>query len=97
MEEYGYIEGVVTKVSEYPASRQGMERVLGNAELAQTFSKLEAPIAIHVRLKTAKTSSGYKWTSASGPDMRIKGGTLCAAKIVIAKQRPISLLLPFLR
>lgn len=97
VEEFGYIEGTVVKVSEYPSSKQGMMRVLGSADLVQTFSKTESPIAVTVKLNQSKTKSGYLWTSAQGPDMQIKPGTLCEANIIIQNQRPISLLLPFLR
>lgn len=96
IEEWGYIEGVVSKVSEYPSTRYGMARVLGNQDLVQTFSKSESPIAITVKLKRAKTPSKYLWTSAIGPDIEINAGTICNANIIIARQRPISLLFPFI-
>jgi HlyD family secretion protein len=95
VEEYGYIVGEVIKVSEYPATRQGMAKVLGNADLVQTFSKTESPIAVVIKLKEAKNKSGYQWTSAHGPKIGIKAGTLCEANIVVSRQRPISLLLPY--
>ncbi len=96
IEEYGYIEGVVLKVSEYPSTSYGMARVLGSKDLVQTFSREESPIAITVRLKKAKTPSHYQWTSGTGPDIEIKAGTLCEANIITAQQSPISLLFPFL-
>lgn len=97
IEEFGYIEGTVTKVSEYPSTRYGMARVLGNQDLVQTFSRDESPIAITVRLVKAQTNSGYAWTSADGPDIDINAGTLCDANVVIARQKPITLLLPFVK
>ncbi|NJO02947.1 MAG: NHLP bacteriocin system secretion protein [Bacteroidia bacterium] len=97
IEEYGYIEGIVRKVSEYPSTRLGMVRVLGNEDLVSTFSRHQSPIAIVVELKRAKTSSGYRWTSAEGPEIAIKAGTFCEANVIIARQRPISLLFPFLK
>jgi HlyD family secretion protein len=94
VEEYGYIEGQVIKVSEYPSTRQGMAKVLGSSDLVQTFSKTESPIAVLVKLKSAKNASGYQWTSAKGPNTEIKAGTLCEANIVVSRQRPISLMFP---
>jgi HlyD family secretion protein len=96
VEEYGYIEGQVIKVSEYPSTRQGMAKVLGSSDLVQTFSKTESPIAVLVKLKSAKNTSGYQWTSAKGPNTEIKAGTLCEAHIVVSRQRPISLMFPTL-
>lgn len=97
IEEFGYITGTVKQVSEYPSTRYGMIRVLGNEDLVNTFSKDESPIAIFVKLEPANTPSGFRWTSADGPDLEINAGTLCQANIIIDHQRPISLLFPFLR
>ncbi|MCU0446404.1 MAG: NHLP bacteriocin system secretion protein [Microscillaceae bacterium] len=94
VEEYGYIEGEVIKVSEYPSTRQGMAKVLGSSDLVQTFAKTESPIAVVVKLKTAKNKSGYQWTSAKGPNTEVKAGTLCEANIVVSRQKPISLMFP---
>lgn len=94
IEEFGYIEGTVIQVSEYPSTRYGMARVLGSEDLVQTFLKTEAPIAVTVKLKKRKTQSGYHWTSSQGPPIEINAGTLCDANIVLAQQKPISLLFP---
>lgn len=95
VEEYGYITGTVENVSEYPSTYQGMLRTLGNLELVKTFTKDGPPIAVIVRLDKDSTNySGYTWTSKYGPKVEIKSGTLCLAKIVTEKRRPISLLFP---
>jgi HlyD family secretion protein len=94
-EEFGYIEGIVQKVSEYPATRQGMMSVLGNADLVQNFAQQGLPISITIRLEKDKTESGFRWTSQKGPAMQIRAGTLCTAEIILARQSPISILLPF--
>ncbi|NJL13455.1 MAG: NHLP bacteriocin system secretion protein [Microscillaceae bacterium] len=94
-EEFGYLQGVVEKVSEYPATRRGMMRVLGNAELVETFANGEPPIAVQVKLKAKpQNPSGYAWTSAQGPKKPLKAGTLCQARIEVARQKPIQFLLP---
>lgn len=98
VEVFGYIEGRVKHVSEYPSSRAGMERILGNTDLANTFSGLEPPIAIIVELlPDTSTVSGYRWTSLDGPTTDIRSGTLCNAYITVEKQRPISLLFPTIK
>lgn len=94
IEEYGYIKGEVFKVSEYPSTKNGMTSVLGNAALVETFFKAEPPIAIRVKLSKAKNKTGYAWTSAQGPPIKINAGTLCKANIVVSEQRPLSLLVP---
>lgn len=97
VEEHGYIEAEVVKISEYPATRSGMMSVLGNAALVDAFLKGEPPISVRVKLKTDKTYSGYQWTSVEGPEQKIKSGTLCNAYIITETQNPISLVMPFFR
>ncbi len=95
VEEFGYIIGIVEKVSEYPSTFQGMLRTLGNIELIKTFTQEGPPIAIKVYLdKDSTTFSGYSWTSKHGPELEIKSGTLCSSKIVTKTRSPISLLFP---
>jgi HlyD family secretion protein len=96
-EEYGFMLGQVTSVGEFPASRQGMLRVLGSEELAGQFAAIGAPIEVRVSLlPEAASISGYQW-SAKEPDLTIANGTLCTVQIVLERKRPISLILPILR
>ena len=45
-EEYGFMIGKVTKVSEYPVTPEGLMRVLRNDSLAQTLASAGAPIEV---------------------------------------------------
>ncbi|QLA19103.1 NHLP bacteriocin system secretion protein [Desulfolutivibrio sulfoxidireducens] len=96
-EEYGVMLGDVTDVSQYPASRQGMVRILQYEELADRLTEDGAPILIQGTLrKNPKTPSGFSWSSGEGPPIQIKSGTLCAVEVVAETQRPIDLLIPYL-
>ncbi len=98
VEEWGYIEGKVSSVSEYPATPEGMYRVLGNKELVNNFLKGTPPIAVQITLlHDSTTFSKFKWTSVKGPEVEIKSGTLCQADIIIETQKPIVLLFPALK
>jgi HlyD family secretion protein len=98
VEEWGYIEGKVSSVSEYPATPEGMYRVLGNKELVNNFLKGTPPIAVQITLLSDSTTfSKFKWTSVKGPEVEIKSGTLCQADIIIETQKPIVLLFPALK
>lgn len=94
VEEYGYITGTVKFVSQYPASFKGMVRILGNEDIAHAFmTKDVPPISIRVDLdKSNTTYSGYNWTSAKGPNTKIKTGTMCNVKIEVNSKRPLELL-----
>ncbi len=93
-EEYGFMLGQVASVGQFPATAQGMLRVLGNPELVKTWGA-NAPIEVHVTLLAdAKNTSGYAWSSRAGPPTRVESGTLCNAWITLDQRRPLSLVLP---
>jgi len=97
-EEYGTLRGTVRAVSEFPVSQQGMVSVLPNAALVDMFSKAGPPYAVQVALMPDPAmKSGYRWTSADGPPSPVVSGTTVNAEITVEEQRPISLLIPFLR
>ena len=97
-EEFGFMKGKVTYVSEFPSTAEGMMHVLKNRELVQKLSSGGAPIEIHVDLlPDDQTVSGYQWTSSKGPPTQIYSGTLSTASITVSEQSPISLVMPFLR
>ncbi len=97
-EEYGVMFGRVASVGQFPATSQGMLRVLGNAELVKTLLAVGAPIEVRVNLLPDFTTvSGYAWSSQSGPPVQVDSGTLSEAWITLEQRRPISLLFPILR
>jgi HlyD family secretion protein len=96
-EEYGVLLGDVTAVSQYPASRPGMVRILEYEELADRLTEDGAPIMITGSLrKDSKTPSGFRWSSGMGPPLAVKSGTLCEVEVVAEIQRPIDLVIPYL-
>lgn len=97
-EEFGFMLGSVATVGLFPATPQGMQRVLGNEELVKTLSAAGAPIELRIELLRSTTSaSGYVWSSPSDPPIHMDSGTLCDAWITLSERRPISLVLPIFR
>lgn len=97
-EEYGYMVSEVFQVSGFPATQRGMLRVLQNEDLVKSLSMGGAPIMVTAKLLfDSQTLSGYKWSSGKGPPMKIQSGTLCDASVVVDKQRPLDLVLPYLK
>lgn len=97
-EEFGYLLGTVTYVSDFPVTPQGMTRVLKNEQLVTTLSGDDAPYEIHVDLLPDPDNvSTYRWTSSEGPPLRIQSGTLATAGIVVERRRPILMVIPQLR
>lgn len=97
-EEYGYMEGAVTWVAEFPSTARGMRRLLANDELVARLMEEGPPIQVNVELQpSAETPTGYRWSSGRGPDLPITSGTLVGGGVIIRRERPISLLIPTLR
>ncbi len=97
-EEYGYIQGLVTDVSEFPVSDTYLVSSLQNMSLANTFHQIGNPIEVKVSIiPDPSTYSGYKWSSSRGPAQKIGSGYMCSAKIITEKRRPISLLIPTIK
>ncbi len=97
-EEFGYIEGTVTHVADFPSTTQGMMHVLKNDQLVGQLSQAGAPFEVEAALTLdPAVFSGYRWTSSLGPPVRIHSGTPCTAWITVATQRPASLVIPGLK
>jgi HlyD family secretion protein len=93
-EEYGFMQGTVSFVSEYPASHRGMMALLENEFLVQMLSR--GPVlAVEVApMPDANAPSGFQWSSGRGPAVPITSGTPCTARFILGEQRPFQFLLP---
>jgi len=97
-EEYGFILGLVTSVSEFPVSRLSMMSTLRNNALVSTLTQTGAPIEVKADLiPDPRTPSGYKWSSGKGPDISLESGTFCTSRVVVEECRPITLVIPFFK
>ena len=99
-ERFGGIIGTVTQVSPFPITKQGASSLVGNAEVVEEIvSKVGSVIAVQAQLELdPSTSSGYKWSSSTGPkNLEISSGTTTIARVTIENQAPITLVLPILR
>ncbi len=97
-EEFGYMIGAVQTVSTQPMTLAGMTRTLGNDILVQQLAARGASFLVEITLtRDPATPSGFKWSSRQGPPAQVGSGTSIAVSVVVARRRPIELLLPFLR
>jgi hypothetical protein len=92
-QDYGVLLGHVSTVGDYPATVQGMFRVLGSDELAQTLSSQGASIEVRIEFTKADTPSGYLWSSPAGPPTPVQSGTFCSATIIFGELHPINMVL----
>lgn len=96
-EEFGSVLGEVTAVSPYPVSSEAIEQQVANATLAEALSGGSASYEARIGLVPAATPSGYAWTSGEGPDLPLTTGSTVDAEIVVREQRPVDLIIPFVR
>jgi HlyD family secretion protein len=97
-EEYGFMRGEVEYVADYPATPAALMRNFANETLARTLTATGAMTEVHVILKQdSKTPSGFNWSTSSGPDILLSSGTICTVQIVTKRQKPITLLLPYMK
>jgi HlyD family secretion protein len=97
-EEYGYMQGRVSWVAEFPSTARGMTRLLANEALVSRLMASGPPIQVNVALTPdPATPTGYRWSSARGPNLKISSGTLAGGNVVVRQDHPIGLLVPTLR
>lgn len=102
-ERYGMLLGRVRSVSPYPITESEMSEILGNADLVKVIlgegNVFEsAPITIKVDLQVdSSTPSGYRWTSRGGPNYKLTSGLLCQSQTVTSSERPVELVVPWIR
>ncbi|MEA5427843.1 NHLP bacteriocin system secretion protein [Arcicella lustrica] len=94
-QEYGFIKAKVTYISDFPITQQGMMTSVKNDQLAKGLLASGPLFEVHVEFeKDTASFSGFKWTSAKGPDILIKEGTSCTGKITIKQEAPATIVVP---
>jgi NHLM bacteriocin system secretion protein len=97
-QEFGFIKAKVTYVSDFPITQQGMMTSVKNDQLAKGLLSAGPLFEVHVEFEKDENSfSGFKWTSANGPDIDIKEGTSCMGKITIKQENPAAIVVPALK
>ena len=97
-QDYGFMKATVTYVSDFPITQQGMMTSVKNDQLVQTLIGMGAPFEVHVEFeKDPNAYSGFRWTSAQGPDVLINEGTSCIGKVTVKSEPPIAIVVPALK
>lgn len=97
-EEFGGIVGNLKTVSAFPITRQSIATTIGSTEVAEGLAIPGGQMEALIELATQPTSvSGYRWSSAPGPDVKLTAGTTVTVRVTLKEQSPISLVLPVLR
>jgi HlyD family secretion protein len=97
--EYGFIEAKVSEVSEYALDEDEVARQVGSSSLAKKIMSTST-VPLRVTLELAydpATQSGLAWTSGDGFPGQIPPLTECTVQITTRTQRPIQILIPWLK
>ena len=97
-EEFGSILGRVVWAAEYPSTARGMTRLLGNEALVERLMEEGPPIQVNVALeRNPAAPSGFRWSSSTGPSVKISSGTLATGGVIVRQEAPVNLLIPKVR
>jgi len=96
-QEYGFIYGKISKISDFPITRAEAMKYLQNEVLVDEFLTGGPKLGVHVNLeKDSSTVSGFKWSLKGGFEKEISSGTPCSAAIILSRVSPISFILSIL-
>lgn len=93
-EREGGIRGRVTSVGTFFETPESIQCDFRNNAFTQwIMSRTDGmPVKVRMLLETDPTStSGFRWTGGSGPDIRIEDGTVAAVAATVRRHRPAKL------
>ena len=97
-EEYGFIQGIVTSVSDFPVSPQYLQSVMQNPALAQEFLANSSPIEVKISMvPDPTTETGFHWSSSRGPDNSLSAGISTTGFVIVRSRRPIAMIVPLIK
>jgi HlyD family secretion protein len=97
-EEFGFMRGEVMYISDYPATPASITRNFENESLAKSLSGTGPVTEVRILLhRDPSTPSGFKWSASKGPSILMSSGTICSLQVVTNRERPVSLVFPFLK
>ena len=97
-QQFGGVIGVVESVADLPVTREAALLVIGNPSIVELLVPNSPVIQVTSRLEAdPSTFSGYKWSSSSGPGVKMSGGLTTTGRVTVERRTPIAYIFPFLR
>jgi HlyD family secretion protein len=91
-QEFGYLQGEVKQVSDYPVSPALAQGVLKEGVVT------EASYEVKIRpIETSTSPTRYAWLGGRGSDENVRAGTKVNVSVQVSMRRPITLVLPLNR
>jgi len=87
---YGYAEGTVTSVSQFPATEERLNFILQDSSVVDSVRKLGPTNEVQIVMsQSAKTPSGLVWGSGDGPPGPLPAGLPATVTFVVGQHHPI--------
>ena len=87
-ENYGYVQGLVSDISNYPITETNISETLGRFYTSQIVPQNENIVEIRVTLLGGSDGSTGVWSRAEGGSLTIDTGTLCDMEVIIDEMTP---------
>jgi HlyD family secretion protein len=88
--DYGYAEGVVSSVSQYPVDAESVQSVTANISLVKAVQALGPAKEVIVTLTPSSTPSGLTWARGEGPPGMLPPGLPIDVQFIVGSHHPIS-------
>jgi HlyD family secretion protein len=99
-ERFGGIIASINSISQFPVTKEAATKLVGNPEVVEGLvsDKQEGLMQVYANLEPdSQTFSGYKWSSSTGPKLKISPGTTTLVRVKVEERAPITFVLPILR
>jgi HlyD family secretion protein len=92
-EEYGYMTGVITSISNTPVSEENILAKMGTLSYVDGILPDGSYVEVRIRLDLDDSSANsYKWSNSKGENLPVELGTQCSIVIITNEYYPIELL-----
>lgn len=92
-EEYGYMSGSITEISDTPVTEESIISKMGTLSYTDGILPETACVEVHIKLNLDENSSnGYKWSNSKGENLSVNLGTQCNIIVISSEYHPIELL-----
>jgi hypothetical protein len=92
-EEYGYMTGIITSISDTPVSEETILAKMGTLSYVDGILPEGSMVEVRIRLDLDDNSANsYKWSNSKGESLPVELGTQCSIIIVTDEYYPVELL-----
>lgn len=92
-EEYGYMTGIITSISDTPVSEETILAKMGTLSYVDGILPSGSYVEVRIRLDLDENSANsYKWSNSKGESLPVELGTQCSIIIITNEYYPIELL-----